>query len=167
MKPVSSTPCLSASTLDVLIFLLRILLAHFLLQLMFLLPVTVVIRLSIMGSAESDSSAESRSVSKLLMLAIGLPRRGEKVPWLHWPGCEHSRSSSRPGSRAVVSVGDRDRLDRALGPASGAFSSTSALTSSSAPSAWRRGRLFGDTSGLDGILEPLPLLPRLCESRGV
>lgn len=81
MKPVFWRPCLSASWLEVLIFLLRILLAHLLRQSASLLPAMVVIRPLTIARGLSDSVPESWPASELLVLAAGLDGRGEKVPW--------------------------------------------------------------------------------------
>jgi hypothetical protein len=77
MKPVSSTPCRSANSLDVLIFLLRIRRAQRRRQLTSRWPVMVVMRPSTMGSELTES------VAVLPTLAAGLAGRGEKVPWPH------------------------------------------------------------------------------------
>jgi hypothetical protein len=85
INPVFVRPWLSASWLDFFIFLLRIFLAHFLLQLTSRFPVMPVISPSMIGDELSESVAESGPVPALSMLAMGLVGRGEKVPWLQTP----------------------------------------------------------------------------------
>lgn len=107
MKALSLTPCLSASSLDVLMVLLRILRAQRFFQSEAPLAATKATTLSMMGRELSDEAPGEGARDPLAgrpKLAVGLAGHGEKVPWSQGPSWAWSRYRASL-SRAVVSEG--------------------------------------------------------------
>lgn len=111
IKALSLTPCLSASSLEVLMVLLLILRAHRFLQSGAPLAATNATTLSIIGrelSEEAPGEGAREPFWEGLMgwpkLVVGLAGQGEKVPWSQGPSWTWSRSRASL-SRPVVSEG--------------------------------------------------------------
>lgn len=103
---LSLRPCCSARALEVLIFLLFILDAHFLFQVarsrLTAARTPLIVGKELSEEAPGDGLLAPSVPSRLW---VGLDGRGEKVPWLQGPSCTCSRISITPLSNDVDSVG--------------------------------------------------------------